>query len=211
MPRVMCFGDSNTHGTPPLDVLGAPWQRMDAATRWPVVMAADLGPEWEVLEEGQPGRTTVHDDPIDGPHRNGLTVLPALLESHAPLDLVLVMLGTNDLKMRFGVPAQDVALALGRIGRTIRASGHAKAVMLVCPPLPRAQGALAAIYEGCEARGQGLPAMVERIADNDGFAFFDANVKVKVDPLDGVHFAPEAHVRLGRALAQVVRSTFGAT
>ena len=66
---------------------------------------ARLLPDWEVIAEGHPGRTTVHDDPVEGAHRNGLTVLPALLESHRPVDVVLVMLGTNDLKERFSVNA----------------------------------------------------------------------------------------------------------
>ena len=117
---VLCFGDSNTHGTPPVPNLGASG-RYDRSARWPTLMAGHLGADWHVIEEGHPGRTTVHDDPIEGAHRNGLTVLPSLLESHKPLDVVILMLGTNDLKGRFSVNATDIALSLERLIGVIRA------------------------------------------------------------------------------------------
>ena len=69
MKTVLCFGDSNTYGTPPLAQLGIE-ARHGADTRWPRIMAAELGTDWHVVEEGQPGRTTVLDDPIEGEHRN---------------------------------------------------------------------------------------------------------------------------------------------
>ena len=109
---LMIFGDSNTHGTPPITTLGAS-ARFDHRHRWTSLLAAQL-PDWEVVVEGQPGRTTLHDDPIEGSHRNGIRVLPALLESHRPLHLVVVMLGTNDLKHRFSVTAWDIAQSLER-------------------------------------------------------------------------------------------------
>ena len=109
---VLCYGDSNTHGTMPmatLDDMG----RFGAAERWPGVLAAELGSGWRVVEEGLPGRTTVYPDPISGVHKNGLSVLPAALESHRPLDVVVVMLGTNDLKHRFQVPPVEIGESVG--------------------------------------------------------------------------------------------------
>ena len=119
---VLLFGDSNTHGTMPVPHLGF-YGRFDREERW-AGRLAQLLPDWEVIAEGHPGRTTVHDDPIEGAHRNGLTVLPALLESHKPVDVVLVMLGTNDLKERFSVNAGDIALALERLVRVILRLGR---------------------------------------------------------------------------------------
>ena len=110
---LLCFGDSNTHGTMPMGDLSA-MGRFDHRHRWTARLAGLL-PDWEVISEGHPGRTTVHDDPIEGAHRNGLTVLPALLESHRPIHAVLLMLGTNDLKERFSVNAGDIAQALERL------------------------------------------------------------------------------------------------
>src|SRR5689334_22120556 len=80
---IVCFGDSNTYGTPPLTDLEDS-RRFDADTRWPGAMARTLGPEWRVIEEGLPGRTTVHDDPIEGFWKNGIKVLPSVIESHRP-------------------------------------------------------------------------------------------------------------------------------
>ena len=93
---LLCYGDSNTHGTMPMPDLGFQG-RYSRDERWSGRLQRLL-PDWEVIAEGHPGRTTVHDDPVEGAHRNGLTVLPALLETHRPVDAVLLKLGTNDLK-----------------------------------------------------------------------------------------------------------------
>jgi hypothetical protein len=85
--------------------------------RWPHVMAEALGSPWRVIDEGHPGRTTVHDDPIEGAHKNGLRSLPVALESHRPVDLVILMLGTNDLKTRFALPPIDIARGVERLAR----------------------------------------------------------------------------------------------
>ena len=106
MAVILCYGDSNTHGTPPMANLGVQ-DRHSPGQRWPDVMAAALGPDHRVIDEGLPGRTTVHDDPVEGGMRNGLTVLPAVLHSHRPVDLLVLMLGTNDLKHRFSVTGFD--------------------------------------------------------------------------------------------------------
>ena len=95
MSVILCYGDSNTHGTPPMDHLGTN-ERHKWNERWPNVMANTLGPKYNVIDEGLPGRTTVHDDNVEGGMRNGMTVLPAILHSHKPIDLMLIMLGTND-------------------------------------------------------------------------------------------------------------------
>ncbi|MGO4839576.1 GDSL-type esterase/lipase family protein, partial [Rhizobiaceae sp. 2RAB30] len=95
MRSVLCFGDSNTHGQVP--GMG-PLDRYGPHVRWPGVLRAELGAGWHVIEEGLSGRTTVRDDPIEGAHKNGRTYLRPCLQSHASLDLVILMLGTNDLK-----------------------------------------------------------------------------------------------------------------
>ncbi|MCX7890123.1 MAG: GDSL-type esterase/lipase family protein [Rhodobacteraceae bacterium] len=206
---VLCFGDSNTHGTPPmphLDFIGR-WGREE---RWPGVMAAALGPAWHVVEEGHPGRTTVHPDPIEGAHRNGLAVLPALLESHWPIDLVIVKLGTNDLKPRFAVNAGDIALAVGRLADAILASGAgpggaAPAILLVAPPPILEAGCLAEMFAGGRAKSLRLAGAIRAEAERRGLPFLDAGSVIAVDPLDGIHYGRAAHAALGAALAAEVR------
>jgi lysophospholipase L1-like esterase len=209
MPAVLCYGDSNTHGTPPMADLGT-MARFRPEARWPGVMAGALGSGWTVIEEGLPGRTTVHDDPIEGAWKNGLAVLPAVLESHRPLDLVVILLGCNDLKTRFSVTAADIGESCGRLARTVLGSlagpeGRAPSVLLVAPPPIEETGVLAGMFEGGAAKSRGLAAEISAIAERHGVGFFDAGRVAAVDPLDGVHYSDETHRALGLAMTEEVR------
>lgn len=97
MNTILCYGDSNTWSCPPIQ-LGQAAERYGLDVRWGSVLCTALGPGYWVLEEGLSGRTTVRDDPVEGEHKNGKCYLLPCLESHAPVDLVALMLGTNDLK-----------------------------------------------------------------------------------------------------------------
>lgn len=210
---VLCYGDSNTHGTPPMataDDRG----RFARSERWPGVMADLLTPHWTVIEEGHPSRTTVHDDPIEGPHRNGLRILPAILESHRPIDLVILKLGTNDLKTRFSVTAADIAMSLGTLIDVIRRSdcgpdGAAPKVLLVAPPPILEVGCLAEIFAGGAAKSQMFAPRIAVEAHRAGVAFVDAADHVAVSGVDGIHYDAKAHQTLGAVLARVVQDTFG--
>jgi lysophospholipase L1-like esterase len=201
---VLLYGDSNTHGTLALAHLDDR-RRLAHADRWPGVLAAAL-PGWHVIEEGLPGRTTVHDDPIEGDHRNGLSVLPAILESHRTLDLVVLKLGTNDLKPRFAVNAMDIALSIGRLIRTVIGSGcgpgnGAPATLVICPPPILETGCLAQMFAGGAAKSQALPPILAAECARHGTAFLDAGRHIAVDPLDGIHYHAAAHAALGAAVA----------
>jgi lysophospholipase L1-like esterase len=208
---ILLFGDSNTHGTMPLLDLGLAG-RFDRDERWAGRLARLL-PDWEVIAEGHPGRTTVHDDPVEGNHRNGLTVLPALLESHKPIDVVLVMLGTNDLKERFSVNAGDIAHALERLCRMIRASGCGPGgagpqVLLVAPPPIVEVGCLAGMFAGGAAKSARLAGEIAAAAKRAGVPFLDAGSVVKVSPIDGIHYDAEANPKLAEAFAVAIRAHF---
>lgn len=208
---ILLFGDSNTHGTMAMPDLGFSG-RFDREERW-AGRLAKLLPDWEVIAEGHPGRTTVHDDPVEGAHRNGLTVLPALLESHKPLDVVLIMLGTNDLKERFSVNACDIGLSLERLVRVIKASdcGPANAapqVLLVAPPPIIEVGCLAGMFAGGAAKSVALAAEVDAAAKRVGVPFLDAGQVVKVSPIDGIHYDPDANPALAEAFAAAIKAHF---
>lgn len=210
--RVLCFGDSNTHGTPPMADLGS-LARFDAETRWPCVMGRQLGTDWIVIEEGQPGRTSVHDDPVAGEHKNGLRVLPALLETHRPIDLVVIMLGTNDLKTRVAVTPFDIAESVERLGQLVRASdagpdGAAPEVMLISPAPILESGILAETFQGGAAKSELLASRMRKVARNRDWLFLDAARHVAVDPVEGVHLTAEAHGALGSAVAKVLSDRF---
>jgi lysophospholipase L1-like esterase len=211
MRSLLLFGDSNTHGTramPDLDGDG----RFARDERWAGRLARLL-PDWEVIAEGHPGRTTVHDDPIEGAWRNGLTVLPSLLESHRPIDVVLIMLGTNDLKARFSVGAGDIALSLERLVRTIRSfeagpKGAAPGIVLVAPPPILEVGALAEMFKGGAAKSRDLAARIQEVAKRLGVVFVDAGKLVEVSPIDGIHYDAPANPVLAEAFAKVIRRHF---
>jgi lysophospholipase L1-like esterase len=205
MPVVLCFGDSNTHGSHPARV-GQVGSRFDRETRWPGAMAAELGPDWYVIEEGLGGRTTVHDDPEVGVHKNGETALLPILESHKPIDLIIIMLGTNDLKKRFDVPGHDIAKSVGKLAGIALNSGHAAKALLVCPPLVVERGPMAEMFTGAEQRGASLPARLAQMAADIGTGYLDASTMICVDPVDGVHFDAAAHKLLGQTIATRVQA-----
>ncbi|NJM82751.1 MAG: SGNH/GDSL hydrolase family protein [Tabrizicola sp.] len=213
MTRTMLlFGDSNTHGTMPMPDLGV-FGRFPREERWAGRLSRLL-PDWEVIAEGHPGRTTVHDDPVEGAHRNGLTVLPALLETHRPVDVVLLMLGTNDLKGRFSLNATDIALALEKLILVIRASGAgpegaAPAILLVAPPPIVETGCLAEIFEGGARKSEGLSRRIAEVAARQHVPFIDAGALVEVSAIDGIHYDAPANAILAEAFAALVRQHFG--
>ena len=209
MPNVMCFGDSNTHGTKPMQTL-LDRDRFDRATRWPGVMAKELGSDWHVIEEGHPARTTVLDDPVDGVHKSGLRALPILLESHRPLDLVVLMLGTNDVKRRFNLCAIEIATGLDRLlahlaGSDAGPDGRAPKAVVVSPVPVIQSGCLTELFEGGVKTSGELAGMYSHVAQRRGAVFFDAGRVAQVDPVDGVHFDAGGHAALGHALAKVAR------
>jgi lysophospholipase L1-like esterase len=209
MKRVLCYGDSNTFGLAPLP---APmdWRRYDGNVRWPGVLRAVLGDGCEVIEEGLPGRTTVLDDPIDGAHLNGLTYLTPCLFSHWPLDAVVVMLGTNDLKKRFSIPAVDIGAGAGVLLNTIKRAtpdwtSPAK-LLLVAPAPIECVGWLADVFEGGEGPSRLLGKYYAAQAAAFGAGFLDAGTVVRVSPIDGIHLDERAQDALGRSIASAVRS-----
>ncbi len=207
---VLVYGDSNSHGTKPLPDLQTRG-RFARSDRWPGVMAARLGAGWHLIEEALPGRTTVHPDPVSGHHKNGLPVLPAILESHAPVDLVILMLGTNDLKARFGLPPVEIAICVEQLVRVIRHSvtgpgGKPPALLLVCPPPVLEAGCLAEIYAGAAPKSHRLADAYAAVAERWNLAFLDAGQVIAPSPVDGVHFEVEDHHRLGQAIAAAVEA-----
>lgn len=207
MRSTLCYGDSNTHGQIP----GAgPLERYARDVRWPGVLQSELGPKWHIIEEGLSGRTTVHDDPIEGAHKNGRTYLRPCVQSHATLDLVIIMLGTNDLKVRFGKPASEVAMGIGCLVYDLRElasgpGGTVPEIMIVAPP-PMLEDIKEwnSIFAGAPKKSHQLALEYEIMADSLGVHFFNAGAVCACDPADGFHLGADGHLALGKALAQEV-------
>jgi lysophospholipase L1-like esterase len=204
MRQVLCYGDSNTWGSDPADAE----RRFEWPVRWPGVLQRELRAAYHVLEEGFGGRTTVIDDPLS-PHRSGLELLAPVLETHAPLDLVIVMLGINDISYAWATAA-DAADGAAAIAHLVRRSemgpgGGAPAVLLVCPPPVGPFLVDAELYAGSEEQSRALPREFARVAASLRVPWLDAGEVVSTSALDGWHLEASQHELLGVAAAAKVR------
>jgi lysophospholipase L1-like esterase len=167
-------------------------------------------PYW-VVEEGLNGRTTCREDPIEG-DRNGLRQLIPILRSHRPLDLVIFMLGTNDLTHRFNPSLYDLAHGAQLVAMAILASetgpenGPPK-VLMVCPPPVVSSPAFSQILAADAVElSQKLSPHYRACAKERGAAFFDAGNVVRSSPVDGLHWEAEEHRKFAEAMAKEVRA-----
>jgi lysophospholipase L1-like esterase len=209
MKTIVCYGDSNTWGHNP-----ATQDRFPITQRWTGVLAQELGAEYRVIEEGLNGRTTIWDDPIEE-WRNGKTYLLPCLWSHRPIDLVTIMLGTNDLKERFSVSAYDIAAGAGVIvDLTLRSgagpNGGAPQVLLMAPPVVARLTDYAEMFEDAQAKSKKFAAHYARVARSYGCHFLDTSKIIVSSDLDGIHLEASEHRKLGLAVAARVREILGA-
>ena len=208
MKSILCYGDYNTWGCIPLRGLESSG-RYPPATRWPGVLRRELGEDCWVVEAGLNGRTTVWDDALQ-PHRNGHRLLPPTLLTHEPLDLVIIMLGTNDLKRRMGGSAREIAEGAGTLVDLVAGSGcgpqgSAPQTLLICPPPVGHLDALADEFEGATEKSRQLAGHFEAIAAAHSCAFLDAGAVITSSDADGIHLEEPEHERLGIAVAEHVR------
>jgi lysophospholipase L1-like esterase len=201
---ILCYGDSNTWGWNP-----ATQSRYARHERWPGVLRQELGEDYLVIEEGLNGRTTVWDDPIEG-YKNGKEYLIPCLETHKPIDLVILMLGTNDLKMRFSLPACDIAQGAGVLVDIVAKSETGPGdsppqVLLVAPPPLSELSEFAEVFEGGTAKSRLLSHHFHLTAKERSCALPDASTVVVSSGVDGIHFDLSEHRKLGEAVAARVR------
>lgn len=208
MKVVLCYGDSNTHGADPA---GGP--RLAPDVRWPGVLQQTLGDGFRVIEEGLNGRTTNLEDIIER-HRNGLTYLTPCLESHRPIDLITIMLGTNDLKARFNRSASDIAQSAVALASIAARSGcgpnenDPKVLVMAPPPLGKLTD-YAEMFAGGLEKSREFGRYYGFFAARNHFDFLDVGQVIQTSDLDGIHFEPAAHQTLGQAVAAKVRSILG--
>ena len=204
---VLCFGDSNTWGFVP--GTGARF-RLDV--RWPGVLREQLGPDYWVIEEGLNGRTTVWDDPaVSG--RNGQIYLPPCLQTHRPLDAVILFLGLNDLKIKFGATPESIAAGAGTLLRIIRqseagAGGGSPRTLMLAPPRIGKLTAYAEQFDGAQENSARLGACLKEVARNEGCEFLDTSGLIAASDIDGIHLAESAHRTLGLAVAERLHEMF---
>lgn len=221
--EVLVFGDSNTYGWV--------WQKSAGVTRlpvretWPEVMARALGEGVHVVTNAVGGRTVNISVSNSGggdfsaETLNGMAALPGVLSAHAPLDLVVVMLGTNDMNARHGRSAPEIAMALGELAAYVRGGRWqrktvfaAPKVLLIAPPkIDGEHTAYGEFFHGATEKSQALPALLEKAAAAAGAEFMDGSAVVpQAGQGDGIHLTAEQHKALGEAVAAKVREILAA-
>lgn len=208
MKTILAFGDSLTWGFSPKG------GRHDYADRWPSVLEAGLG-EAQVIAEGLNGRTTASDDWTVASDRNGARVLPTLLDTHQPLDLVVIMLGSNDIKTFVTGSAFAAANGMKRLAEIVRTFpygyGDAPQVLLVAPPLtvPSPRNAVPASVSPRSADDALFDHYYSQTASDLGVGYFNAASVATASPIDGVHLDAANTRAIGTGLIPVVKSMLG--
>ena len=206
MKNILCFGDSNTFASHPLG------GRHPYDVRWTGRLQALLGAEYRVIEEGLGGRTTVFEDQIS-PGRNGRTALPMAIGTHNPLDLIIVMLGTNDLKEQYHVTTWDLARAMEQLMHIIDAYEYAphyqKPQVLLVAPIEVGEDIENSPF-GCFTRAAIAPSkefakIYAPVAEKYGAHFFDAASVARPSAEDQLHMDESSNCALADALAVKVR------
>jgi lysophospholipase L1-like esterase len=215
--RIVAYGDSITYGFIPN--ANPPSTRFAAEDRWPGALQKELGSNYQVIEEALDGRTTDALDPgapISGAQLDGSAYLPACLASHLPVDLVIIMLGTNDLKPVFNRTPLRVALGAAHLIELVNtlnvgvgtSYGNPK-VLLICPPplSPTIETGpvFGKMFEGGLEKSQKLPELYEAVAKMGGADFLNAGSVVSTDGVDGLHLTAESEKKLGLAIAAKVK------
>ena len=203
---VLCFGDSNTWGCPPA---GHDAERFPRDVRWPGVLQQLLGDEYYVVEEGLNGRTATLEHPwVEG--LSGRTYLLPCCRSHAPLDLVIIYLGTNDLADHYRLSAVEIAESCASLVRVVRAAecgrdGGTPPVLLVCPPPIRTTGPNAAEFETTAVKSQTLGTCFADAVEAVGAELLDLAGVVQYSEDDPIHLDAAGHRTLASALQPLVR------
>lgn len=211
MKTILCYGDSLTWG-----YCAEGPSRHAHEDRWPSVLQRALGDAALVIAEGLNGRTTAFDDHLGSADRNGARLLPSILSTHAPLDLVILLLGANDMKPWIAGRAIAAKQGMQRLIDIVR--GHAyplgaavPEILLVAPPPLCETGDpdFAAMFEGGVEQSRMLGSLYADLADLTGCGFFDAGSVARTTPLDGVHLDAPNTRSVGRGFEPIVRMMLG--
>jgi lysophospholipase L1-like esterase len=211
MKTVLCYGDSLTWG---YSAEGP--GRHAYEDRWPSVLQSALGSDARVIAEGLNGRTTAYDDHLASADRNGARILPTVLMTHAPLDLVIFMLGSNDMKPFICGRAIGAKQGMQRLIDIVRGTAYPMGeeppdVLMVSPPplCDTADPDFAAMFADGIDQSRMLASFYSDLADEAGCGFFDAGTVAGTTPLDGVHLDAQNSRAIGRGLEPIVRVMLG--
>ena len=205
--HILCLGDSNTHGycANHADTADGT-DRYNEDERWTCRLQKALGEEYLVIEEGLSGRTTVF---VDALHESmdAVSVAYPVLMAHEPVDLLVIMLGTNDVKERFGVGAPGIAVGMERLIKKCKSvecwGKHAPNILIVCPPPIEEPFLDIVMGNGCVEKSEALAQYLAPVAERNGCHFFDAR-GCEFNNVDHMHLSRRGHAQLAEKLAALV-------
>jgi lysophospholipase L1-like esterase len=212
MKTILCYGDSITWGSD-----AETGGRHTYEDRWPNVLQKALGPTVDVVTDGLRGRTTGFDEHLASCDRNGVRILPTTLYTHAPLDLVIIMLGSNDMKPAIAGTALAAMQGMRRLVEIVKlnatrdGTSEPPAILVVAPPAlcETANPEFAAMFAGGVEQSQMLASLYADLADVEGCGFFDAGSVAETTPIDGVHLDAANTRAIGKGLEPIVRVMLG--
>lgn len=205
MKSILCYGDSITWGYNPADGTRFPFEK-----RWPGILQMELGDAVRVIEEALPGRTTNWDSPFLQ-DRNGRKSLPTILETHAPVDIFIFMLGTNDLWKGFDFSASDIAASCMSIVWTVQKAmagpglGVPEIIFIAPYPLGKLSQFMKFYFEGRGTVSRQLAKECRKAADAVGSRFLDSSKHVKASGIDGVHLDESGHRKLAMGVRGLIK------
>lgn len=198
--NVLCFGDSNTFGLSAID-----GSRLSEIERWPTLFKQAIGDEHKVIEAGQPNRTLVNNPPFTG-NKSGVTYLKPYLEAHQ-LDVIIIQLGTNDLKARFALTAEKIAEGLAQFINEIELfyqSTLQPRLVIISPFTVFEVGQYQRIYAGAQAKAVQLSHECRRIAHAHNCLFLDGHTLITPCKNEGIHLPATEHKKLANAVFELI-------
>ena len=224
MKTIVCYGDSNTWGYVPLKERAESEiaERYLPNVRWPGVLAALLGSEYNVVEAGISGRTTAINDVL-GKYRDGAKYLGVCLTTNKPIDLLILMLGVNDTKKRFLVSSQNIAKGIDKLIRVARSGSVARSggfgpgggqpKILVISPVRLREEVFESFQrhefdQGSLQKSQELAEQFFDVARRRHCYYMNAAVYAEASEIDGLHLDAENHRKLAEAVAVKVLEIF---
>ena len=210
--HIVCFGDSNTHGycADPADCADG-GDRFNETERWTCLLQQQLWPDYLILEEGLSGRTTVFPDALHE-SMSGLDSIYSCLMSHEPVDLLIIMLGTNDTKERLGANAAVIGIGLERLvmkAKTVPAWRNGQPRILIIAPPHIGEGLYLRpegepMGKGCPEKSRALAEKFAQVAENQGCYFLDAEGVAEFNKIDCMHLSRKGHQQLAEKLAELI-------
>ena len=210
--RIVCFGDSNTWGYNPETGL-----RYSEDIRWTKLLERKLGGDFRIIEEGQNGRTIANSDPWEWGTKAGIDQILPIIESHMPMEALVIMLGTNDLKSKFHLPAPDIAGSLQNMLKNIK--GHLKyylhnpdlKILIIAPPAVNNNFLNSPFVEFFDAgdvvnKSKELAKWYKLVAEQFDCEFLDATNKISAGVIDSIHLSKEGHEKLANLVYEKIKT-----